>query len=300
MKSIHQPRRSPLRRTPPGNPLTRAGRAAWNYLRDWPRRRRAAAADRRRAALTVDNLRRSVVDLAALETLRRRCAEADGRPDYFWTKYLDTDKWLSLNIRYANELGLVERPPRRVLDLGCGGGYFLAVCRQLGASVRGVDLDQDAVLNELIRLFRIERTVCKIKPIVKLPDLGDKFDLITAWMVCFNLPLNRPAWNAVEWDFLLADLATRLRPGGRIVLSLNRQLDDDQLYNDEVKAYFESVGAVIEGKRLTFTDETLKGVGRISAGAAPRPKRKKRLQPPDAAEAVPLPPAASPPGRREP
>lgn len=276
MKFSHKLQKTLRASTYLDNGLTRAGRSAWNYCRDWPRRRRAAVVARRAAALTVENLLRPV-DPAALEDLRRRCAEEDGRPDYFWTKYLDTAKWLNLNIRYAHELGLVERPPRRVLDLGCGGGYFLAVCRQLGAEVRGVDLDRDAVLNELIRLFGLERTVWKIKPIVKLPDLGGKFDLITAWMVCFNLPLTRPAWDEIEWDYLLADLATRLAPGGRVILSLNRQLDDDQLYSDSLKAYFESVGAIIEGKRLTFTDDALKKAGKISAGAVPTPKKKRRL-----------------------
>ena len=299
MKLTRKLRKALRVRTYLDNPLARAGQAAWNYCRDWPRRRRAAIVARRRAALTVENLMRGV-DTAALEDLRRRCAEADGRPDYFWTKYLDTDKWLNLNIRYANELGLVERPPRRVLDLGCGGGYFLAVCRQLGARVRGVDVDRDTVLNELIGFFKIERTVWRIKPIVKLPDLGGKFDLITAWMVCFNLPMNRPAWNAVEWDFLLADLATRLKPGGRVVLSLNRQLHDDRLYDDDVKAYFESVGAVIEGKRLTFTDVSLRAVGKISVGAVPPPRPKKRAAPPDATEVSPLPPASSLHNQRNP
>ena len=220
---------------------------------NWRARRAAEAAAHRRAAMTVDHLLRGV-DPADLAGLRRRCAEAgDGRPDVFWTKYLDADAWLDKNIRIVKELGLVENPPRDVLDLGCGGGFFLAACRALGSRVLGLDLDTDVVLNEMVALLGLRRVAWMIRPFVPLPGLGRRFDLITAFMICFNLPMNRPAWTPAEWDFLLDDLAARLRPRGRLVLSLNRQLDDDRLYSDELRAFFESRGADIRGKRLTFT-----------------------------------------------
>ena len=226
---------------------------------DWQTRRAVDALARRRACLTVDNLLRGV-DPGSLAQLKARCltAEAGGdRPDVFWTKYLDADAWLAKNIRIVTDLGLVENPPRDVLDLGCGGGFFLATCRALGSRVLGLDLDTDVVLNEMIALLKIRRIAWMIRPFVLLPDFGKKFDLITAFMICFNLPMNRPAWTPAEWDFLLDDLTGSLRPRGRLVLSLNRQLDDNALYSDTLRAFFESRGAVIAGKRLTFTREDL-------------------------------------------
>ena len=98
-------------------------------LSAWQARRAASALDRRRASLSVENLLRGV-NPADLARLKQRCAEAhaggDHRPDVFWTKYLDADAWLAKNIRIVKDLGLVENPPRDVLDLGCGGGFFLA------------------------------------------------------------------------------------------------------------------------------------------------------------------------------
>ena len=226
---------------------------------DWKTRRAADALTRRRASLTVDNLLRGV-DPGDLARLKARCmaAEAGGdRPDVFWTKYLDADAWLAKNIRIVKDLGLVETPPRDVLDLGCGGGFFLATCRALGSRVLGLDLDTDVVLNEMIALLKIRRLAWMIRPFVTLPVFGKRFDLITAFMICFNLPMNRPAWTPAEWDFLLDDLAGSLRPRGRLVLSLNRQLDDNALYSDALRAFFESRGALVEGKRLTFTREDL-------------------------------------------
>ena len=96
-------------------------------LSAWQARRAASALDRRRASLSVENLLRGV-NPADLARLKQRCAEAhaggDHRPDVFWTKYLDADAWLAKNIRIVKDLGLVENPPRDVLDLGCGGGFF--------------------------------------------------------------------------------------------------------------------------------------------------------------------------------
>lgn len=215
--------------------------------------------EHRRASLTVENLLRGV-DPADLARLKQRCAEVNatgGRSDVFWTKYLDADAWLAKNIRIVKDLGLVENPPRDVLDLGCGGGFFLATCRALGSRVLGLDLDSDVVLNEMIALLKIRRLAWMIRPFVPLPDFGRKFDLVTAFMICFNLPMNRPAWTPAEWDFLLDDLTGSLRPRGRLVLSLNRQLDDNALYSDELRAFFESRGALIQGKRLTFTRHDL-------------------------------------------
>ncbi len=90
----------------------------------------------------------------------------------FWTKYLDAEKWLGNNIRIVRDLGLVENPPRDVLDLGCGGGFFLATCRALGSRVLGLDLDTDVVLNEMIALLKIRRIAWMIRPFVPLPDFG--------------------------------------------------------------------------------------------------------------------------------
>ncbi len=238
-------------------PMTPPARGPFAAYADWRARRAAAAIERRRSGLTVESLLRGV-DPAGLAGLKQRCADAgDGRPDVFWTKYLDADAWLDKNIRIVKDLGLVENPPRDVLDLGCGGGFFLATCRALGSRVLGLDLDTDVVLNEMVALLRLRRVAWMIRPFVPLPDLGRRFDLVTAFMICFNLPMNRPAWTAAEWDFLLDDLTARLRPRGRLVLSLNRQLDDDQLYSDDLRAFFESRGADIQGKRLTFTREDL-------------------------------------------
>ncbi len=210
---------------------------------------------RRGRHLTIPRLLEGI-DPAELTRLQEYKAR-ENREDVFWTKYLDIEKWLNLNIRYAHELGLITNPPKSVLDVGCGGGYFLLVCRKLGARVLGVDLDKDKVLNDLIKLFGIRRIVWEIKAFEKLPELGAKFDLITAFMICFNFPPAGGYWGVREWDFFLHDMTSYLLPGGRLLLSLNQQ-PDGECYDETLKRYFESRGGAIKGKRIIFTEAGLR------------------------------------------
>ena len=89
----------------------------------------------------------------------------------------------------------MDRPPRDVLDLGCGAGYFMVVCRALGARTVGLDRKNDQVFNQLIELFGLDRIGRRIRPLVKLPDFKRRFDLITGFMVCFNFPTNETYWS---------------------------------------------------------------------------------------------------------
>jgi SAM-dependent methyltransferase len=227
--------------------------SAW---RIWNERRVAEQIRRRKEDLTVENIL-SGIDAAALARLQGRKEDEENDRDFFWTKYLDVAKWVKLNIRYANELGLIVKPPRGVLDLGCGGGFFLAVCRRLGSPVLGMDLDKDIVLNEMISLFGLKRVTWRIRAYVKLPRLRRKFELITAFMVCFNFPPRGGYWGVKEWDFFLNDVSTHLLPRGRLLLSLNQQ-PDGKCYDETLQRYFESREGVVEGKRILFTTEGLK------------------------------------------
>ena len=226
--------------------------------RAWQERRRHRLIRERKQSLEVENL---LVGVPAGELERIRALSArENLDDVFWTKYLDVNKWLTLNARYAKELGLLERPPRDVLDLGCGGGFFLVVCRQLGARVLGFDLDKDQVLNEMIRLFGLRRVAGRIRAFVKLPDFGHRFDLITAFMICFNFPPKGSYWGTREWDFFLHDMADHLTDDGRLLLSLNKQPDGKE-YDDTLRAFFERRGGVVEGKRIIFAVADLRRTG---------------------------------------
>ena len=96
----------------------------------------------------------------------------------------------------------MEKPPQERDGPGVRPGGFSWWCA--GPWVRacwGLDLDKDIVLNEMIKLFKLERVTWRIRAFVKLPDFKRKFDLITAFMICFNFPPRHPYWGPRQWDF---------------------------------------------------------------------------------------------------
>jgi SAM-dependent methyltransferase len=144
-------------------------------------------------------------------------------------------------------------PPKSVLDLGCGGGFFLYVCQHLGHSCLGLDIDVFPLFTELLDLFGVERRVWTIRPFEPLPDLGRKFDLITAFSIDFNRISKQDWWwGPKEWAFFLDDLKRCLNPGGRVFLALNPGGPNKEFYTSELHDFFLSRGAVVERERVLF------------------------------------------------
>src|SRR5437763_12142526 len=104
-----------------------------------------------------------------------------------YAKYANVDPWLRLNRERVQDLKLHRSAPKRVLDLGCGGGFFLFILKKLGHSVLGLDIDQAPLFAELLDVFVVPRVVWRINAFEPLPDLGQKFDWITAFSINFNL-----------------------------------------------------------------------------------------------------------------
>jgi len=166
-------------------------------------------------------------------------------------KYLELERWIDINIRRVRDLELDLSHPKRVLDLGCGTGYFLYICRLLGHQILGLDLDELPMFNEITRLLDIPRIVCRIERFTPLPDLDHKFDVVTAFLICFNRHKQGDIWRVPEWEFFLDDLAKHLTPGGLDWLELNRESDDT--YNTpELRDFFHRRGAKIDKQRVVF------------------------------------------------
>src|SRR5262249_1749441 len=126
-----------------------------------------------RAASLAERINASIDELQF-----RRVIARHRTPDYRYAKYFKKRTWLRSKIMRALEIGVDKMPPGAVLDLGCGPGYFLYVCKYLGHSVHGLDLADDPFFNDAIRLFGIARTDAEIRPYRPLPPIGRRFDLI--------------------------------------------------------------------------------------------------------------------------
>ena len=169
-----------------------------------------------------------------------------------WPKYLEIERWMEINLKRVRDLGLDLGGRKRVLDIGSGTGYFLYICQYLGHDVLGIDVDDERGFTEMVELLGVKRLIHRVEAYQPLPNLGPKFDVITAHMICFNGHKSDKLWKIPEWEFFLDDLAERqLVPGGQVCLELNREYDDS-LYTPELKEYFEARGAEIHTQRVLF------------------------------------------------
>ena len=189
------------------------------------------------------------IDPVAFERIRQRYAGDNPTED--WRKYLDLDRWITINIRRIRDIELDLARRKRILDLGCGAGYFLYVAQLLGHTGLGLDLDRTRMFAEITSLLGVRRVIQRIRVFHPLPDFGEKFDLITAFMICFNSHRRPNLWGVAEWDFFLDDIAKHLAPRGRIWLELNRE-SDGTIYTPELKEFFLKRGARIDEHKIMF------------------------------------------------
>lgn len=166
------------------------------------------------------------------------------------SKYAKVEHWMRINIERVQDLKLNRLPSQEILDLGCGGGYFLYICQQLGHRCLGLDYDWFPLFTELVDLFQIKRKIWKINAFEPLPDLGGKFDWITGFSTGFNRT-EGSAWGPREWEFFLNDLQRHLRPGGNIFFALNPG-KSKRYYSADLRDFFLSRGARVERERIFF------------------------------------------------
>ena len=107
------------------------------------------------------------------------------------------------------------------------------------------------MFSEMFRALGLQRIFARVEAFQPLPAFDRKFDLITAFMICFNGHKSPALWGPKEWSFFLDDLATRLNPGGRIRLGFNRERDGS-FYTKELRRFFVNRGAEIDQHRITL------------------------------------------------
>jgi SAM-dependent methyltransferase len=198
----------------------------------------------------------ATIDRAELERLRKRYPY---RPDARRINvYEDAAHWIGVHVRHAQDLWLDRAPALRVLDVGCGAGYFLYVCRFFGHEGLGLDTDEEPLFRGTTALLKVGRVISRIHRLVPLPDLGEKFDLVTAHRVCFHRigRTENGAWNEWEpadWKFFIEDIRRRfLKPNGRLLLDFNPRPNGSSFFTPELRACFLSEGARIFRSKALF------------------------------------------------
>jgi cyclopropane fatty-acyl-phospholipid synthase-like methyltransferase len=186
------------------------------------------------------------IDSQRLRDIQKRYAGSNDR----YAKYANIEHWLKINLPRVRELKLDHSPPKQILDLGCGAGFFLFLAKQFGHHCVGVDVDAFPLSNELIGLFGIERVTWRIRAHQPLPDFGRKFDLITAFSSAFGRSEDESrGWTIEEWKFFLEDLDRHRAPGGEVLLEINSG-KDKRYFPAEVREFFLKRGAKVAGERI--------------------------------------------------
>lgn len=198
----------------------------------------------KRVGHILADLRAELKVNSVLETIDadqlRACQERYKTPDLLAGsgKYLDVRPWMKRKLTYFYLLGLDRTKPLNILDLGTGTGYFPYVCTLNGHTVVTIDLDSDPIYNDICQMLHIDRRTWRISKYEKLPDLGLRFDLVTAFMISFNNGESPEKWGVGEWRFLLEDLAqNHLRKNGRTFFTFNKN-SNGTYHDDELRSFF--------------------------------------------------------------
>ncbi len=130
----------------------------------------------------------------------------------WFASFMDTmpEAWTALEVS-----GVVRRLPlpafRRVLDICCGTGRHAARLSEMGYEVTGVDRDRAALDRARQQAPRAAFVELDQRNLDALPGTFDAALILWQSFGHFD-----PATN----DRMLADIAARLRPGGRLLLDL--------------------------------------------------------------------------------
>lgn len=94
----------------------------------------------------------------------------------------------------------------KVLDIGCGTGDFLNVCKKSGMEIHGIEPDSKA-RNLAKEILKVE--ILHPDQSEKIPD--ESFDLITMWHVLEHVP---------DLKKQISELSRIIKKGGKVVIAL--------------------------------------------------------------------------------
>jgi len=152
--------------------------------------------------------------------------------DASFVKYVDPVVWFDSKLNLALHLGLFEMKSRRILDIGTGPGHLPRVAAAFGHRATGTELPSRLVENTfsgrlyraLCEVYEVERIPLRIGTLEALPDLGERFTLVTSTLTQFNIDDQGRPWSPRAWTHFLTELDDHvLVPGGRLYMILTRR-----------------------------------------------------------------------------
>ena len=198
-------------------------------------------------------------DLPRIERLAREMAPVLERDPACAAKYADYGYWIPFNVARIGALSLHTSTALRILDIGCGPGYFLAAAQACGHQCYGIDAPtnilsevENRVYSETLAALGCDRYVSPvlIERFVPMSLPYRDLDAITAFWICFNRHRQLDEWGVSEWRFFVDDAVSHLRIGGFLHLELNshpERYGSLDWYDNETLDFFRSVGTIQGG-----------------------------------------------------
>lgn len=169
-------------------------------------------------------------------------------------KYADFPFWIAGKLTTTATLDLDERKSLDILDIGTGAAHFPAICRALGHRVVGIDVT-NPLYEDACEVFGVDRRTMGVYAQTPIPNLGKRFDIVTALSINFHYASGRGYWSLDDWIFFLKDLvANHLKTPGVVYLELNkRNYPDGARYDEDLLRWVAEVGGVINQVKGSVT-----------------------------------------------
>lgn len=110
-------------------------------------------------------------------------------------------------------------PCGQILDIGCGTGDFLKLCRENGWAINGIEPNANAAKLAVKKL-----SIPVLEPSGSIELLDNSFDLITMWHVLEHVS---------DLKLQLHELSRLMKKGGRLVIALPNYESYDAYYYNE-------------------------------------------------------------------
>ena len=196
------------------------------------------------------------IDFEAMTAIRQKY---DGHP---FMKYHDNfEHSLIRNAQRVFAIGLHKSVGLKILDVGCGFGYFMYGAQQFGHHTIGLDQD-DSYLNEVTNLLGLQKvlhTIVCYEPLPAIP--GGPFDLINAFATCFDFAGQEGQWGLKEWQFFLKDLTRYMAPDCLLHIKFNQYVGPScrrgfncQPVPSDLWDYFRSIGGMFDKRAMQISN----------------------------------------------
>jgi SAM-dependent methyltransferase len=141
---------------------------------------------------------------------------------YHFVRKYTLIKKLQLIIRIC---GNPIKTPKSILDIGCGTGAFLEICKRAGFNCKGIEPDEDA--RKLAKhIYGVE-----VLDEAALVDLSSaSFDIITLWHVLEHVPFLNER---------IEKLKELLKPNGRVIVAVPNHISYDAIHYDKYWAGYD-------------------------------------------------------------